>query len=248
MKLMTDELKKLYQQRTTRSARRQAECLSEETLLRATMGELSQAERERVADHLMACSDCAEEYRLIRSLKPWAEQVAAPSGEPAPQAKATGKPVGWAAWVQTFCGQLVWVPKWRAVAVVAMIVVAVGVSLTLWRARQPGVEPVPSERGEVSVTMQIEPPNRALLREAPRRLAWSAVEGAESYQVVLYDLESTPIWESPPVTSTVIRVPEAIRQELHRGQSYYWRVITQSGIERRQSEVFQFILTTDEHR
>lgn len=248
MKLTSEALNELYQQQTARSTRGQAECLTEETLLRAATGELSRSERQCVADHLMVCSDCAEEYRLIRSLKPWAEQVAAASGEPAPEAKAAGKPLRWAAWVQTLWEQLVWLPKWRAAAVIAMIVVAVGATLTLWRARQPGVEPVPSERGEVSVTMTVEPPNRAVLREPPERLAWSAVESAESYQVVLYDFESTPIWESPPVTRTAVQLPEAVRQGLPRGQPTYWRVIVVSGIERRQSELFQFVLTTNGHR
>ncbi len=76
MRLSKQELLELYGQRTARTTRRQEECLRKDTLERIATGELSLAERERVADHLIACMDCAEEYRLIPSLKAWTEQVA----------------------------------------------------------------------------------------------------------------------------------------------------------------------------
>lgn len=39
-------------------------------MTRAAAGELSRSEREMIADHLALCSDCAQEYRLLRRLKP----------------------------------------------------------------------------------------------------------------------------------------------------------------------------------
>lgn len=84
MRLTSDEIKSLYQEQTSRPARRLAECLTPEALSRAATGEVSQAERERLADHLMACADCAQEYRLARSLHLKAEQVATPEEKPAP--------------------------------------------------------------------------------------------------------------------------------------------------------------------
>lgn len=38
-------------------------------------GQMNEDERGRVADHLAACSDCAEEFRLVRALRPWAEEA-----------------------------------------------------------------------------------------------------------------------------------------------------------------------------
>jgi hypothetical protein len=77
MKLTDEEMKALYQQHTARSAQQRSACLSAEALMRAATGAMDQSERERVADHMMTCSDCAEEYRLIHSLKPWAPQAVA---------------------------------------------------------------------------------------------------------------------------------------------------------------------------
>ena len=90
-------------------------------MTRAAEGGLSQSEREAIADHLMACSDCAEEYRLLRELKPWAEQAAvlayeresaiksvgAPPGKEArvvPRQLGWAGPAGWASWARRLAG------------------------------------------------------------------------------------------------------------------------------------------------
>ncbi len=88
MKLNSEELRSLYQRETARSNRRSdSECLTEEVLARAVAGELDQAERERIADHLATCSDCAKEYRAAKSIKSWADEKARPIPFPA---KANG--------------------------------------------------------------------------------------------------------------------------------------------------------------
>ncbi len=77
MKLTSEALRELYQKETARAARlRDSECLPAEMLTSAAAGELNEAERKGVADHLATCSSCAKEYREIRSLKSWAESNA----------------------------------------------------------------------------------------------------------------------------------------------------------------------------
>jgi uncharacterized protein (UPF0216 family) len=83
MKVTSEDLKALYQEGTARSAR--VDCLSAETMMRVATGDVSEEERGRVADHLATCSDCAWEFRLVQTLKPWAEeagQALAASAEP----------------------------------------------------------------------------------------------------------------------------------------------------------------------
>src|SRR6185295_4668787 len=75
MKLNSDELRGLYQRETARSNRRSAsDCLTEDVLARAVAGELNESERERVADHFATCSDCAKEFRALKSIKAWADE------------------------------------------------------------------------------------------------------------------------------------------------------------------------------
>jgi hypothetical protein len=83
MKVTSEELRALYQEQTARSGK--VDCLSAETMVRAATGEVSEEERGRVADHLVTCSDCSWEFRLVQALKPWAEeagQALAASAEP----------------------------------------------------------------------------------------------------------------------------------------------------------------------
>jgi hypothetical protein len=77
MKLTESQLKEIWQGQTARATPRQAECLTEEQFTRAVVGEISSQERAQLAKHLVACSDCAEEYRILRSLRPLAEQAEA---------------------------------------------------------------------------------------------------------------------------------------------------------------------------
>lgn len=76
MKLDSEGLRELYQRETARSARHSAgDCLTEDMLARAAAGELNQSERERTADHLTTCSDCAKEYQALKTVKTWADEA-----------------------------------------------------------------------------------------------------------------------------------------------------------------------------
>ena len=107
MKLTNEEMSGLYRRQAARSRAGRAECLSEEAMTRAAEGELRQSEREVIADHLMACSDCAEEYRVLREMKLWAERAAvsayekesamgAVSAPPGEEARVVPRQLGWA--------------------------------------------------------------------------------------------------------------------------------------------------------
>ena len=83
MRLDSEGLRELYQTGTARSARRSNDnCLTEDMLAGAAAGELNQSEREKVADHLVTCSDCAKEYLAIKSLKSWAHDEPANDSTP----------------------------------------------------------------------------------------------------------------------------------------------------------------------
>jgi hypothetical protein len=77
MKLTEARLKEIWQEQTARATPRQAECLTEELFERLGAGDATSQERTQAASHLAVCSDCAAEYRILRSLKPLAEQAEA---------------------------------------------------------------------------------------------------------------------------------------------------------------------------
>lgn len=55
-------------------------CLPADTIAQAARNELASSDRARVAEHLAACADCAEELELIRPLQAWAERTAGAYG------------------------------------------------------------------------------------------------------------------------------------------------------------------------
>ena len=82
MRLTEERLKELLRSQTARSTPRQRECLGEDQFTRAAAGEMNSEERRSVARHLITCTDCTEEYQLLRSLKPLTEEVRAALGAP----------------------------------------------------------------------------------------------------------------------------------------------------------------------
>ncbi len=76
MKLSTDQLKNIWREETRRK-KQLGSCPDGAFLARAAIEDLVEQERERLINHLAICADCADEYRLLRSLHPWAEQMAA---------------------------------------------------------------------------------------------------------------------------------------------------------------------------
>ena len=76
MKVNEDSLKALFQRREGRLENGRAGCPEAEVLARAGEGLLEGEARDTVADHLISCPDCAEEYRLLGPLGEWAKQAA----------------------------------------------------------------------------------------------------------------------------------------------------------------------------
>ena len=73
------DLQSIYQTATRR--RNGAECPGEESLMKMARNALPPREREAVVAHLARCSDCARDYRIAKSLAPWADETAGPRRE-----------------------------------------------------------------------------------------------------------------------------------------------------------------------
>jgi hypothetical protein len=139
-------------------------------------------------------------------------------------------------------------PGTRAILAVAAMLVIAATSIFIWQSSSPRDPGQSSQRSGLSFTLTVDPPNDATLVEPPASLSWSPLEHTLAYRVLLYDYQSTPIWESARLTTTSIVLPEEIRKRLSRNQTYYWRVIAEDAIEQRQSELFRFTLNAPPSR
>jgi hypothetical protein len=195
------------------------DCPEDQRLAAMVLGELDAIERDPLADHVTLCHRCSRRVRDLLDL----HRAAGASGEQAPRAPGRSRFLGWFA------------------AAAAVLIVAVGAG---WLLRDAGAPhpAAPTMRGSEALTEAVEPTDRARLTEAPTRLHWTTKDSPASYRVVLYDRESTPIWESDWVTGGSVSLPVDVQLQLRPGDSYLWRVFSRVGIEERQSPVYRFEL------
>jgi len=118
-------------------------CPPGDLLVEAASPAASRAVRERVADHLVSCAKCAEEFRLLQALGPWASEhahlVAPAEGAASGPARA-----GWR-----------FITSYAIAAVLAVIAVGLGVQVRRLerenqalavRANAAPIAPVPAQR------------------------------------------------------------------------------------------------------
>ncbi len=211
-------LKRLYQRATRRAAK--DGCPDAERIRLLAAGELSQADRLQLTDHLTVCSDCSNEYRAALAVGGWA-------GEIELDARPTPAVVR---------------PHWRWVAAAATIVLAL--AIPAWIALDDGGgETGPAFRTvERPADTAVTPSDGARLDGAPTRLEWAARNGA-AYRVELYDAESSLIWSSERVETAAVELPQIVRDRIGPGELYYWRVFTELEAERIQSDLYLFEIT-----
>ena len=219
MKVDTDDLRRALDAAAARTRRASRGCPALDVVERLSRDEVSRAERTAFAEHLLVCPDCAVEYRLAKTL----DEIESETSESRPVAPRMGTRI---------TRRLAW-------AVAAALAVAIGLTATWLRSR--GAEPVaPEERGAAESTAAVAPPDGSTLREAPAELTWTAVEAAEQYRVVLYDVESAPIWEATALRRPEAPLPDAVRIRLAGGGDFYWRVETRRRGERLSSRLYRF--------
>jgi hypothetical protein len=116
--LTSDDLRDLHQRATRRGAAGSA-CPSGEVLVDVAAGSLSADHRDKLADHLVTCADCAEEYRVLRAIE--TERRRQASGGVA--VGSSGNRAWWG------LGS----PQWLALA--ALFVATVGLGAWVWLLR-----------------------------------------------------------------------------------------------------------------
>ena len=244
MKLTEEGIKELLQ-RQPRATSRPADCLTEQQFMQAATGEIDARERREVASHMAVCSDCASAYQALLQLEPWAEEAGralAPS-----VSCGRGARRGFSDSIAAFWQHLIWDHRVRAIAATVLIIL-VGGSLLVWQSVRQRTPPGSIGRAPVLPRLNVLPPDRAVIDEPPETLSWSPLEGTTAYQVVIFDFQSSIVWQSARLRESSVRLPEPVRQRLQRNQSYYWRVIAEDAIEQRQSELFQFTVVAGERR
>lgn len=208
-------LREAFAARTGRAPEDPEGCPAPERIYAAARGELPPGEVRDVVEHLAACPECAEAWRLAVALEEEAEEVGAGEGAFRPAAHPSpGRP-----W---------YLQPLRVAATVALAVVAVGVVWTVLQA--PEEEPVYRAAGEPEITSLL-PEGEPLPREEAV-LRWGLVSGRapeEDPEGTTYDLlVSTealePVAEADALEEARYRLPPEALKELPVGAHLLWRV------------------------
>jgi hypothetical protein len=188
-------------------------CPDSAALVRAAEGTLGDEEREAVIAHLETCARCAEDVKIAFAAFGPVRSAASRS------ALLPSRP-------------------WLAAAAAALL--GVGAAVVLLRAR-PVAEPA-AERGVAVSAQRTDPPDGAVLAEAPTTLVWADARSAEEYSFALYDAESRLLWQGSPSKDPHAALPPDVRARLEGGRRYLWRVKATRGFETQESPVFAFAL------
>lgn len=185
-------------------------CPEPDRLWEAVAGELPADELRTVVDHLAACPDCSEEWRLALAVRREAEEEARrhePAAAPfAPSARWGGR-----------------ARRWAAAAAVAVI----GVGLAgVWWSRQGGPgEPIVYRQGEEVAIESLLPEGEPLSRDEPV-LRWSAGPEGSTYGVLVSteDPLAGSLAEAAGLAEPEYRIPAEALDGLPSGARILWQV------------------------
>jgi len=191
-----------------------ASCPDETMLAALALSELPPPQASSIADHAVSCRRCSAALRDLLDLHDAVR----------PDASSFSR------------------SAWSLAAAAALLVAGIALSYYARQARPPIPLTSSTERGAAAATFGVDPPDGAMLGAAPERLAWAESPNAEAYSVVLYDAESTPVWESPSFPTPRIPIPPDVRGRLGEGR-YFWRGTWLEGIERTQTPLCRFTIS-----
>ncbi|MCS6816914.1 MAG: hypothetical protein N0A16_03205 [Blastocatellia bacterium] len=117
-------------------------------------------------------------------------------------------------------------PRWKQRArrwgMIGLVLVLMGIAfgeLLDWLERR---EEIRRQRERGRVIQLISPVSE--VREEIIEFVWRPSPLVDRYVVEVSDVSYRLIWRSPPVKEVELRLPEAVRRQLHRGERYLWQV------------------------
>jgi hypothetical protein len=125
-------------------------------------------------------------------------------------------------------------PVWITAA--AVLIAAAG-AILIWQSRRPSE----ALRG-VPPPQLVSPPRGSRLASPPGALAWPTQTGADGYRVRLFDASGQTLWESGRLAAPTAELPEAARERLAAGQSYFWSVEVEMPLEKTRLGPFSFTI------
>lgn len=188
--------------------------LDEHDVARYVEGQLTDAERQRIEEHLANCTECRETVGAVRRLQDSASARESPELDPEIRRKAEGlasEPPPAQIRLETVLSPPV-------LAIAGLLLVAGVVGVLLWQGEARDTPRLRSSRPEAAYSVRA-PADEAVVQEPPVFLCTAHPE-ALAYRVTLYAENGLVVWRGD---TTAVRVPLPSDVSLSEGERYLWR-------------------------
>lgn len=205
MNVDSDEMERLREGfAADRGAPRPDACPPPERIWRAARGELGPRDVRGVVEHVAACGECAEAWRLARAFE---EEAAGEEGAARPVAPAARRPARFA--------------PWAAAAAAALALVAGGL---WWSERPTGPAPETVYRQGAEVTIHSEVPEGRALPRDHAVLTWSGAPDGSTYDLSVSTEDLRALDRAEGLEEPEYTVPAKAFDGVAQGAKVLWRV------------------------
>jgi hypothetical protein len=240
MKLADKDLREYYRETLEKGV-----CPEKEIFIKAFLNEITEEEKMKLIDHILICDRCATEFEALREVtKKTKEKIEGLERKELAQdelkkiAKQRIKQLKKEArerWFNRFTIKII--PAKYVALLAVLIIVILAYFLIL---KSPGIFKKTGEYREIiKVELQlIEPLGE--ISKFPSVFKWTIGEKAKYYNFELTDSKLNIVWAKENITTTSLKLPQNIKENLQKGKTYFWKVTVFDELNQKMKSALQY--------
>ena len=245
MKLTHDDLKKAYKSHIRgRILSSREGCPPAESIFRVFDKSTPPADKDKIIDHVTACSYCLQEFELMKDFVREEEKAVGDiAGYFRTKDKWTRIQGKRSKILKIWLGSRVQARAFWRWAAASLFVIIIVTGLFLIGTKSLFRTPDDRERGKLPGQVHLVSPIRGQKIGTPLLFRWERIPNAEYYQLEIFDESLLPIWKSSRIEGVNYELPRQAADLINQGKAYFW-MITSWLIDgtKRESSLEEFIL------
>ena len=229
MTLKDEDLRLIFRSYiSNRESRARQDCPSLRDLSEFFEPQTRTKKKLKIIDHATNCPACAEEFEFVRELKKYESLIVQNIRE----VQLKGQSHSTSPCRDHGAGSI-----WRYATVAAGVLLLIVSFAIISNWDRPG-----ETRAVPSVVTLLRPGLRQSV-SLPLVFEWNFFEGADSYILEIFEGSLLPVWKSPHVAKSILKMPEDVRYRLVPDRPYFWMITAfRNGNKLAESELRRFSL------